>query len=1187
MNERPKPPQEGSEAQRQGILQALGDAAAGTPTALLVEGEAGIGRSTLLAEMAKHAENVGFSVAHTRLPPAESQSAYSTVGRLLHGLQLLRRRNTQRGEGEGEGEGDPVSLSGPGSLLASGPLSGSDSLSGSAPDYREFEQALAVASDGAPTLLVLDDLHWCDGPSLHWLGRMANQGRTLQVTLLASARTGETVAAPAPFGDLADRCRRTALVGLAPAAVERIVRSALPEECDPGFLRAVVRETGGNPRLLWSLLDELIGRGAAPDEETGRQLAQYAPESAADDAYARMRGLGRSAVSMAQAVAVLREHAELAIAGRLAGLTGAEAASAVDRLVRRQLLVNQQPLAFRRPLVAAAIERFLPVSTADTLHSRAARVLHERGAEKAEVAEHLVHTSPGIDAWAGEILHDAGVDAMAAGRPRAGERYLRRALREPRPWAPRACLPPDSAASLPDSAEPLPDSAGPTREEAACVDIASHLAGALQMFGRAEEARTVLDRTALRLARVDSLAVRLEAQAMATALVDMAPAVEMNRRATAVSGRVWQDTIARQCLDTVRAVQCCRHGGSADEARALALGVLTGPAPGHFLDRTLYWANVITLGRVEDDDSALHYCDLGTVRADSEGDQLGSAFAHAVRCRLLYQVGRLGEAVEAARSATILLKRSGVDVRLFPWLQEQSMLAHVLVERGETAEAARLLGAVTGAVAGSGTGSGASSGTGHGTDADASASASAGAGAEQSGRSRSQPELGSGRGHLLLARGDARGAIAEFLDYGALLLSHNISGVSYGAWRSWATRAFAALGEDGHESERERARRLAEAELVLARRWGRPKVIGAALHACALVADAEDGLRLFEEAQDTLGGPHARLPLARVLTDHGTALRRLGRDREAAPLLRRAAALAAACDAVPLAEHARCEARLADAAADGPVPAQAQAPAPGPAPETARLTGPPADPADPADPAGPQLEIHCFGVFQVRRGGQKLDCSALRPKVRALFQLLAIHTPQLVHRERLLGALWPDLKPEAGIRNLQVAISQLRGFLEPEAGRGDHRLLLRDGESYRIALSPGDECDVREFEHAVTGWRRIRSTGRTEEIADTLRAAHLWYTGSLLPEVGPAEWVVQERRRLRIRAADVAGALAEAELVLGRPVEASEAARRSLELDRYRDRSWQLLVAAHREAGSTAAAERAQREYERVIRTLD
>ncbi|MGW1268022.1 AAA family ATPase, partial [Streptomyces sp. NPDC002491] len=843
MKEKSKSPREGREAQRQGILAALDEAVDGTPTALLVEGEAGSGRSTLLADMAKHAENVGFSVVHLRLHPTENNSAHSAVLRLFHHLGQSRQSNSLS-----EKTDDAVRAQDP------------------EPDHRAFEQALAEASDGAPTLLVLDDLHCCDGPSLHWLNRMLNQSRrTLRLTLLGSARTGEAVAAPEAFGELADSCRRTALVGLAPAAVERLVRSTLSEECDPGFLRAVLRETGGNPRLLWSLLDELIGQGAPPDEETGRQLARYAPESAADDAYARMRGLGRSAVSMAQAVAVLGEHAELAIAARLAGLTGAEAAHAVDRLVRRQLLVNQQPLAFRRPLVAAAIERFLPVSTADTLHSLAARFLHETGAEKAEVAEHLVHTSPGIDAWAGETLHDAGVDAMASGRPRAGERYLRRALREPRPWAPRACLPPDPAAS--------------SREEAACVDIAGHLAGALLMFGRAQEARTVLDRTAQRLAGVEALAVRLEAQAMATTLVDMSSAVEMNRRAAGLRGGGWQDTVARQCLDTVRAVQCCRLGDSADEARELALGVLAEPMPHGFVERIVYWANVLTLGRVEDDDSALHYCDLETRRADAAGDQLGSAIAYAVRCRLLYSVGRLGEAVESARNANVLLKRSGVDVRLFPWLQDQSLLAHLLVERGETAEAARLLGFATG--------------PGRSDRSDPSERS------DPSDGPRSDPESGSGRGRLLLARGDARAAMAEFLDYGALLLSHNIRGVSYGAWRSWAAQAFATLGGHGHGPghgpEGERARRWAEEELALARRWGRPKAIGVALHSCALVAGAEDKLRLFEEAEASLSGPHARLPLARVLTDHGTALHRLGRHREAVPLLRRAAGLAAAC----------------------------------------------------------------------------------------------------------------------------------------------------------------------------------------------------------------------------------------------------------------------------------------------------
>jgi DNA-binding SARP family transcriptional activator len=63
--------------------------------------------------------------------------------------------------------------------------------------------------------------------------------------------------------------------------------------------------------------------------------------------------------------------------------------------------------------------------------------------------------------------------------------------------------------------------------------------------------------------------------------------------------------------------------------------------------------------------------------------------------------------------------------------------------------------------------------------------------------------------------------------------------------------------------------------------------------------------------------------------------------------------------------------------------------------------------------------------------------------------------------------------------------------------------------------------------------------------------------------------------------------MAEVELALGRPAAASEAALRSLELDAYRDASWRVLIAAHRAAGSTAAADRARRDYDRMIRAID
>lgn len=234
------------------------------------------------------------------------------------------------------------------------------------------------------------------------------------------------------------------------------------------------------------------------------------------------------------------------------------------------------------------------------------------------------------------------------------------------------------------------------------------------------------------------------------------------------------------------------------------------------------------------------------------------------------------------------------------------------------------------------------------------------------------------------------------------------------------------------------------------------------------------------------------------------------------------------------------------------------------------------------------LEIYCFGGFRLLRGGRCVDSSAMRPRVRSLMQLLSLYACRPVHRELLLEALWPDLDTQAGIRNLQVTVSQLRAFLEPESPHGDRqRRLRREGESYRLALLPGDRCDVREFESAVQAWKEVRGAGDRAAIVKPLRIARAWYGGDLLPEAGPTEWVVGDRLRLRALASAALAALAEAELGLGRTDAAADAARSGLEIDEYQDASWRVLIAAYRRVGSHAAAERVRREYEKVLRGLE
>lgn len=1140
MTEVSGPPPQGRAAQLETIRRALAAAENGSTVSVLVEGEPGIGRSAVLADMSGLARERGFTVVHCGCDPHEQQRAYAVLRRLLSAAV---------------------------DRFAAGDRPSDDAQ----PDLRErFERAVESTGLGTPLLLVVDDLQWCDGPTLRSLSRQLRRSRRGGLMLLAAVRSGEPAGGePEPLADLAAHCLRAQLVGVGADRIGELVEATLTGYCDPSFATAVARATEGNPRLVRTLLDELAACSATPDKGTAARLSLFAPESASDDAYARMRGLGPDAVAVAEAVAVLEGHAELPAAARIAGLSLEKATAAADLLVHCRLLRNQQPLAFRHALVAAAIVRFLPVGRAETLHSRAAAYLREARAEDADVAHHLMRTSPSGEPWAGDVLHVTGLVALAEGRRQAAVAYLRRALREPREPRQRARVLADLGLAecqldVGSASEHLNRAVRDVPDPAGHADIAGNLASALLARRRAGEARAMLDHSARRLAGAGGggLAVRLEAQAMATAVIELSSARELGHRAARLAGRTWQDEIAQRNLDTVKAAQECRRGGRAQTAFLLARGVLAKGAPVELTDLIPFWINVVTLSRVEEDDLAHHHCDQGEAVAERRDDQLGLAIACRVRCRLAYQAGRLGEAVQAANRAGALLKQVGADEGGYGWLHDQTLGFHALIESGHMDDAARLMGIDP---------------------------------ADPARRAPSIREYGFAHGHLLLASGNPAAAKAALLAYGRLLEGHGVRGASFSAWRYWAVQALVAVGDI------EEAQQLATQAVELARSWDRPRALGIALHAAAVAATAtgavgSDGLSMFEEARSVLAGTTSRLLLARMVTDHGIALRAAGLVSEAESKLREAVSLAHECGAEPLAVRAAGELEatvtasrqvLAPIGATVPVGSMAMSKMDRAA-STSTDTGAGSGTSAGSGANRLALRIRCFGGFRMRRGDVEFDCSAIRPKVRSLLQLLAVNAARPVHREQLLEALWPDLGPQAGIRNLQVTVSQLRAFLEPETGRSSRHLLLRDGESYQISLLPQDVCDVREFERAIQDWRRIRTTETVDKavLVETLRTAQGWYRGDLLPELGPAEWVVGERRRLRVLASDVAGALARVELGLGRADAASEAARRSLELDEYQDSSWRVLIAAHRVSGSLAAADHAQRQYDSMLHSL-
>ncbi len=232
-------------------------------------------------------------------------------------------------------------------------------------------------------------------------------------------------------------------------------------------------------------------------------------------------------------------------------------------------------------------------------------------------------------------------------------------------------------------------------------------------------------------------------------------------------------------------------------------------------------------------------------------------------------------------------------------------------------------------------------------------------------------------------------------------------------------------------------------------------------------------------------------------------------------------------------------------------------------------------------PAGVQLR--CLGGFAAEVDGTPVELKSLRPRARALLLLLAIQHGRDVHRERLIDALWPEAPLDAGTHRLQVATSNIRQCLAA-AGLGD-QTVRRQGDAYRLELA-GCHLDLTEFEAHIQYAERAVAEGNDADAAEHWTKALDLYAGELLPEVGPAEWVLPDRERLRLAAAGAALGIAGLMRKSGNTAEAVKAAQRGVDLDPLRDSSWLLLADLQDSAGDPTAAAATRDEHARIYAEL-
>ena len=193
----------GRQTERRSLFSAWRTAAGGRATFVLINGEAGIGKTRLAEELYRWAGQLGIRAARGRAYAASTTLAYAPVLEWLRSEPLSARLHTL----------DPIWLSELSRLLPDithtfPETPAPQPLSEDRQRLRLFEAlAHAISAGGEPTLLWIDDLQWCDGESLAWLQYLMQFDRQAPMLILGTARD-EQLAQKHPLAELTYHLRR-------------------------------------------------------------------------------------------------------------------------------------------------------------------------------------------------------------------------------------------------------------------------------------------------------------------------------------------------------------------------------------------------------------------------------------------------------------------------------------------------------------------------------------------------------------------------------------------------------------------------------------------------------------------------------------------------------------------------------------------------------------------------------------------------------------------------------------------------------------------------------------------------------------------------------------------------------------------------------------------------------------------
>jgi DNA-binding CsgD family transcriptional regulator len=352
---------------------------------LCVQGPPGIGKSALLE---RFVEDANLRAIRSTGSEEEAALPFGIIDQLLcqDPRQSLATRTAVR-----DGLGDPIAAGA--RLLA----------------------VLSAMHGKDPVALVIDDLHWADGPSLQAVAFALRRLRRDSVITLFGLRPDEGGCPPGLAQLLAsDRGAVISLTGFDRPELRRLAETVGAGDLPTRVLDRLAEVTTGNPLHATALLAELD-----PHLLTGGSDGLLpAPRSYSRVVLGRLARCAPATQRLVVAASVLGTVSRLSEAARLARLV--RPLPAVEEATRRELLTTRDTplgteLSFCHPLIRAAVYHDLGAARRGILHESAAAVVDD----EARTLHHRAAACPGDDDGLAATLADFACRELASGRPTA------------------------------------------------------------------------------------------------------------------------------------------------------------------------------------------------------------------------------------------------------------------------------------------------------------------------------------------------------------------------------------------------------------------------------------------------------------------------------------------------------------------------------------------------------------------------------------------------------------------------------------------------------------------------------------------------------------------------------------------------------------------------------------------------